>query len=411
MDGVGDIGKPTPLEEADTPNLDEIASKSRVGLMYTIGKGIAPESDTAIFSILGNNITKDYTGRGPIEAFGAGIKWKEGEVVFRANFASFEGNKLIDRRVKRMLTTEEAKELSKEINKNVKFDDKDSYFRFYPTIEHRGVLIIGNKKRKLYPNITNLDVGYKRIGNISTATSNRKFSLTKPLDEKSKKTSELINEFFEKVRKALSKSKINERRIKKGLLPANGILVRGGGNKLPNVKNINELTNRKWASVVGMPLETGITKLVGMEVFGFNYPKIKNEDIYSHLFNCLDVEIKNAKEKLKKYWKEFNAFYIHFKETDIPGHDGLRDKKIKMIEEIDKKFFSFAKKLDAHLIITADHCTPVSLKRHSDDPVPISIKDGNDNIKKFGENYFKNGSIFIEHGWELMKKLKVWLND
>ena len=405
MDGVGDIGNPTPLEEANTPNLDEIASNSRVGLMYTIGKGIAPESDTAIFSILGNDIIENYTGRGPIEAFGAGIKFNENEVVFRANFASFEGNKLVDRRVKRMLTTEEAKELSKEINEKVKFDDKDSYFRFYPTIEHRGVLVIGNKKEKLYPNITNLDVGYKKIGNISTAVSGGKFSLTKALDEKSTKTSELVNEFFEKVRNVLSKSKINEKRIKKGLLPANGILVRGGGNKLPNVKNINEMTKRKWASIVGMPLETGITKLVGMKVFGFEYPKIKNFDIYSHLFDCLDIEIENAKEKLKEHWNEFDAFYVHFKETDIPGHDGLRDKKIRMIEEIDKEFFSFAKKLDANLIITADHCTPVSLKRHSDDPVPISIKDGSDGINKFGENYFRNGSINIDHGWKLMKFL------
>ncbi len=405
MDGAGDVGNPTPLEEANTPNLDFLASKSRVGLMYTVRKGIAPESDTAIFSILGNNVIKNYTGRGPIEAFGAGIKFREGEVVFRTNFATMEGDKILDRRVGRSLNTKEAIKLAKEVNEKVKLSD-GFYFRFYSTIEHRGVLILGNKKRKLYPNVTNLDIGYRRIGKVTTAIPKVKFSLSKALDKRSKATADVVNEFFEKSRIVLENSNVNKKRKKEGKLVANAILIRGGGNRLPKVKNINEITGRRWASVVGMPLEKGITKLVGMKVFGFNYPKIVENDIYDHLFKCLNEEIRYAKYYLKREFKNFDAFYIHFKETDIPGHDGLRDKKIEMIEEIDRKFFSFVRKIDARVIVTADHCTPVKLKRHSDDPVPLMITDGSDGINRFGENYFKRGSIFIDKGWKLIPFIK-----
>ncbi len=405
IDGAADNGKNTSFESANTPNLDYLASKSKVGLMYTIGEGIAPESDTAVISLLGNKI-KNYTGRGPFEAYGFGINLKENEIAFRANFASFDDGTLIDRRVGRLLKTSEAKALAELINKKVKLDDKDAYFKFYSTIEHRGVLILGHKKKRLCQKITNLDVGYKIVNGVPIASKEAKaLSLVEPLSPRAKYTAKLVNEFFVKVRKVLDSSDINKKRVKKGLLPANGILLRGAGRKLYPMKNINELTGKKWAAIVGMPLEKGIAKHAGMDLLSFDYPEIKSYDIYKHLHRCLCTEIRNAKEKIKKYWDKYDAFYVHFKETDIPGHDGLKEEKVRMIEKIDKKFFSFVKKLDARIIVTCDHATPVKLKRHSSDPVPIIVSGESDNIDKFGENYFKNGSLKFAHGYELMKFL------
>ncbi len=405
IDGAADNGKNTSFETANTPNLDYLTSKSKVGLMYTVGKGIAPESDTAVISLLGNKI-KNYTGRGPFEAYGFGIKLKENEIAFRANFASFENGNLIDRRVGRLLKTSEAKELAKIINRKVKFDDKDAYFKFYSTIEHRGVLIIGHKKKKLCPKVSNVDVGYKIVNGVPIASKESKvLSLAKPLSPRAKRTADLVNEFFIKAREVLNDAEVNKKREKKGLLPANGILIRGAGNKLYPMKNINELTGKHWAAIVGMPLEKGIARNAGMDLLSFDYPEIRTYDIYRHLHRCLCTEIKNAKEKIKKYWNKYDAFYVHFKETDIPGHDGLKEEKVKMIEKIDKKFFSFARKLDARVIVTCDHATPTTLKRHSDDPVPIMITGESDGIDKFGENYFKEGSLHFNHGYELMKYL------
>src|SRR3989338_3928812 len=96
LDGLGDRPCPelagkTPLEAANTPNMDSLAKKGKTGLVYTVGKGIAPESDVAVISILGYDARKYYTGRGPLESFAEGIDVKDGDLAYRVNFATLGG--------------------------------------------------------------------------------------------------------------------------------------------------------------------------------------------------------------------------------------------------------------------------------------------------------------------------------
>ncbi len=80
---------------------------------------MAPESDSAVMSILGYDPNKYYTGRGgPLEALGAGYKIREGyEVAFRANFATIDASRnIVDRRVGRNLSSEEAAELARAVD-------------------------------------------------------------------------------------------------------------------------------------------------------------------------------------------------------------------------------------------------------------------------------------------------------
>ena len=79
LDGVGDLPHPdinnkTPLDAARTPNLDKLAENGKMGEVISVGKGIAPESDIAVFNMLGYKFQhSDYAGRGVIEAIGIGI--------------------------------------------------------------------------------------------------------------------------------------------------------------------------------------------------------------------------------------------------------------------------------------------------------------------------------------------------
>ncbi len=161
LDGVGDrpipeLGNKTPLEAANTPNMDALAKKGKQGLMYTVGKNIAPESDVAVICLLGYDAHKYYTGRGPLESFAEELDIKDGDAAFRVNFATIDDKgTIIDRRVGRNLSTEEAASLSEEINKKVKLKDAD--FIFKNTIGHRGVLVIKSKKSKLSGMVTNTD--------------------------------------------------------------------------------------------------------------------------------------------------------------------------------------------------------------------------------------------------------------
>ncbi len=228
LDGLGDlpipqIGNKTPLEAAATPNMDMLAKKARMGCVYTVGKGIAPESDIAVISILGYDAHKYYTGRGPLESYAEGLRVDDGDLAFRVNFATMQdeiSDRIKDRRVRRNLSTEEATALSYEINNNVKLKDPAS-FVFKNTIGHRGVLVIyTGKNRILSGDITNTDPAYAKEGAFGIALPKFKKVLGKARPVKGKEndptcalSAELINEFTEKSRIVLNNSQVNKKRI------------------------------------------------------------------------------------------------------------------------------------------------------------------------------------------------------
>ncbi|HEY6536547.1 MAG TPA: hypothetical protein VIY08_12230, partial [Candidatus Nitrosocosmicus sp.] len=150
LDGIGDLPHPdlnnlTPLESAITPNLDKIASNSISGQVTSVGKGIAPQSDIAVFNMLGYNFKdKKYVGRGVVECIGCNIDFKEGDLALRGNFATIDSNKkILDRRAGRTISKDDAESICELINKNVKIDGVD--IKVKPTIGHRVVLHIRKK--------------------------------------------------------------------------------------------------------------------------------------------------------------------------------------------------------------------------------------------------------------------------
>ena len=94
LDGVGDLPHPdlngkTPLQAASTPNMDKIARNGCMGEVISVGEGIAPESDIAVFNMLGYKFRHaDYVGRGVIEA----TDFKDGDLALRGNFATLDEN-------------------------------------------------------------------------------------------------------------------------------------------------------------------------------------------------------------------------------------------------------------------------------------------------------------------------------
>ena len=404
LDGLGDLAykqldEKSPLEKADMPNLGFLANRGEMGFMYPVRPGFIPESDEAIMSIFGNSLTS--SSRGQLEAVGAGIKLTRGDLALRINFAtidSYENGNIIDRRVGRTLTTREAEELAKAINK-IKLNCK---FIFKPTIQHRGVLVL---KGGFSDNITNNDITYYQEGKINIIN---KIEPCKPLDEtdSAQYTANILNEFLVKSYEVLDKHKINESRRKKGLLPANYILTRSGGIENPKLNSY-----KNWISIAYMPLEIGFSNLSGMNSFSFNYPKYKKGDIYENLYEGLREVCKFSSKVLEKNYKKTDYAYIHIKETDVPGHDNRPLEKIKMLEYIDKTLFkflvNFAPSKKINIVVTGDHSTPCILKSHSADPVPVlwyncSLPRQN---KKFCEKNARLGALGRIEGKDLLKKV------
>jgi len=401
---VKELGNQTPLEFAETPHMDLLARKGQTGLMYTVRKGISPESDVAVISILGYDPFKYHAGRGPIEAYGAGIKVNDGDLALRCNFATLgRGKEIIDRRAGRDLTTEEAKILAEALNKEVKLESYPAEFEFRDTLGHRGVLVIRSKKKPLSGQITNTDPAYERIEGLGVANAEAKMLLKKsePLNntEAAKISAMLVNEFTEKSHLILDKHEINLRRVTNGKLSANLILTRDAGDRLPQLYSINEKYGVRFACFADMTVERGISKLVGMDLIDLPPPSGDLRKDYMLRAN-----------KLSEMLPLYDSFYIHIKGPDEPGHDGECLLKAQSIAIVDKYFLEhLLPKIELEkclLCIASDHSTPCELRAHSDDPVPLLIsgdKIEGDGAKKFSEKECRKGSLgILKHGTELM---------
>ncbi len=402
IDGMGDLpnklldGK-TPLEVAETPNMDFLATRGELGLMYPVKPGFVPESDEAIVSLFNNDLS--LSTRGQLEARGSDLKLVRGDLALRVNFATVKeesnGKLIIDRRAGRTLTNKEAEILAKAINK-IRIPSK---FEFKSTIQHRGALVFrGGFSDNFMGNDSTYFQGKLKDQEMVISC--------KPLDEteNTQYTVNLVNEFLEKAYDVLRDHPINQERIRKGLMPANYLLIRGPGIENPKLKMY-----KKWLSVAYMPLEIGFSKTSGMDVFSFNYPPLKGLDAYKNLHLGLKKVCSFSIKILKRNHKKYDYAYIHIKETDLPGHDNKPFEKKEMLEYIDKTFFKFIKKFalpkKIKVLVTADHSTPCKLKRHSADPVPVLIY--NDSIpkeKKFSETDAAKGSLGKMNGRDLFKK-------
>jgi len=413
LDGLGDLpvkelGDKTPLEAAVTPNMDRLAQSGKTGVVYPVGRGIAPESDIAVISLLGYDAHKYYTGRGPLESFAEGLSVKAGDVALRVNFATVaeDGKTINDRRVGRNLTTEEAAALAKEINSKVTLSS--ATFEFKSTIGHRGILVIRGMHQKLSGWISNTDPAYGREGVFGVALEKfeNTVSISGPMpgyenDLSAKEAAKLLNEFTEKSIKVLNEAAVNKKRVKEGKMPGNLILSRDAGDHLPEFPPILSVFNLKFGSFVQMPVEKGIALLTGIDII--DVPQSSG-----HLDVDYPVWAKIALDSIQKY----DGIYVHLKGPDEPAHDGDFQKKKESIEAIDKYFFSsLLPKLDIAntiIAITADHSTVCAVKAHTADPVPLLVCGGNirpDGSMSFSERAAKLGSIGEMLGREILPYL------
>jgi len=407
LDGVGDLPHPdldgkTPLEAANTPTLDKIASNGTIGEVISVGKGIAPESDIAVFNMLGYKFKHaDYAGRGVIEAIGVGIDFKDGDLALRGNYSTLNDEEIIiDRRAGRHIEKEDADGVAKEIEDKIKLTSPDISVVVAPTIGHRVTVRIRKESQKLSSRITNTDPAYSNIGGMGVAKAVGDFLKIEkclPLEdtEDSKFTANLVNEFSEKSIEIMKNSQINKKRQEENKKQLSCILLRDAGNKFPDVIPINEKYGMNFSCIVDMPVELGISEVLKMKAFEAG-------------------RLTDYEEKARvaaKAMETQNSIYVHLKGPDEFGHDGDAIGKMKNIEEIDQRFFkTLVENIDSSkvaIIISADHSTPCINKGHSDDPVPVLVSGDfikNDGTTRMTEEQAKKGNIGLLQGAEVVSK-------
>ncbi len=407
LDGVGDRPTPeyenkTPLEAALTPNLDKLATKGRMGIVYTVKRGIAPESDAGVFSLLSYDPTRLELSRGVVEAIGSGIEFTTGDLALRCNFATVQGGQIVDRRAGRNVSSEEAAQLVEAVNGNEKLRSLID-FELKSTIGHRCALVFRGKGPRLSAAISNLDPAYERQGKITIAKTDVKLPTPipkcVPLNKTTvaRRTADLLNQFAALVNSVLENHTVNLNRTARGDQPANFLLMRDAGTKTPKVRTFNQKFGFRGVAVADMPVELGIAKVIGIDTRIF--PPDRSLEGYSQ----------RGVEALR-LMSDYDFVYVHLKGPDEPGHDGDFEGKKKAIEDIDAAFFSRLGELSSSfLCVTADHSTPCLAKGHTDDPVPLLISGPgvrSDGSMRFTEAYARKGKFgTIKHGYEIMRIL------
>ena len=414
LDGLGDdpnpaLGGATPLEAARTPNLDRLAAAGRNGYVTTVGEGIAPESDIAVFAVLGYDPRDHHSGRGPLESVGVGLNVADGDLAYRVNFATVERDgdrwRIVDRRVGRNLTSAEAAELAIEVNEKVTLPGAS--FDFRATIGHRGVLVLRSHKGPLSAEVENSDPAYGRVGSLGVALETFEPYVVRvgPIDghegdERARRAATITNEWLAAAFEVLDASGVNERRRSKGRLAGNFVLTRDGGDHVPKLQSFKDRFGPAMGCFVEMPVELGIARLMGMGVVEAptGIPQREQYDAWAAL----------TLEAIRDY----DGLYVHIKGPDVPAHDGDHAAKIATIEDIDRIYFGgVLDDLDLSKVIvavTADHSTSCLRKAHTDGPVPLLISGGavpSDGVDVYGETASRHGSLGHLLGPQIMPNL------
>ena len=387
LDGMGDrpadiLGGKTPLEAANTPNMDFLAKAGINGIMDPIAPGIRAGSDTAHLSILGYDPYEVYTGRGPFEAAGEGLDLRPGDVAFRCNFSTVDGHmNVVDRRAGRI--KEGTHELAKELD-GMRLEGVDVIFR--ESVEHRAVLVL--RGDGLSPNISDADP--HELGPVHHV---------EPLDDtdEARRTSDIVNEFVRISHERLKDSRINIEREKKGLPPANIVLPRGAG-MVPHMESAEGRYGIKAGAIAGVSIVKGVCRLAGMEILDVRGARGSADSDFG--------------EKIRagiEYLEKGDFVLINMKAPDLFGHDGDPKGKKEIIERIDAAMHPLREVLDRTIVaITADHSTPCDVMDHSGDPVPLLIAGKGvrtDDVDGFGERSAPKGGLCRIRGNDLMNIL------
>lgn len=370
LDGLGDLphaahGGRTPLEAAKTPNLDAIARESALGRLTPVAPGITPGSGPGHLGLFGYDPLTHRVGRGVLEALGAGIELRPGDVAARANFCTLDaGGVVTDRRAGRIPTETCARLVARLRAELGAFEDVN-------------VLLQEGKGHRFVAVLRGPGLG----GQVSDADPHKEgkpVPASAPLEPGAthEKTARIVNAFVARATAVLRAES-----------PANGILLRGLSER-PNYASYRERFRLRAAAIAAYPMYRGVASLAGMS------PHVPEGEGAADAFAVA-----------RREWDAHDYLFLHIKGTDMAGEDGDFDAKVAAIEEVDRALPELLAGSPDVLCVTGDHSTPVAVRGHSWHPVPALVHArwcGADGAPRFHEATCRHGSLGVLPARDLM---------
>ena len=347
IDGLGGLPHPktgmTELEAAKTPNLDRLAKEGICGIMDPVSPGIIPGSAPGHLALFGYDPLRFVVGRGVLEALGIDFELKERDVAARGNFCTVDGRGLItDRRAGR-ISSQRCTELCQLLD-GVSIDGVALFVS--PVKEHRFVVVF--RGEGLSSELSDSDPQKEGLAPKSVIA----------LSAEATRAASIANEFIARAKAALADQ-----------YPTNMVLLRGFA-KYPDFPKMGEVFGLKAAAIAPYPMYRGLAKVVGME------PLATGATIEEEFFALID------------HYDSYDYFFLHVKEADIAGEDGDFDRKVRVIEEVDRALPRLIGLDPDVIIVSGDHSTPAVLKGHSWHPVPFLLRSRwcrPDGVEEFSE--------------------------
>jgi len=359
--GYATAERGTELEEADTPNLDELAAAGLTGLLDPVGAGITPGSGPAHLSLFGYDPFDYHLGRGALSAAGLEVHLNPGDVAARGNLATIDDAGVItDRRAGRIPDLE-ALEVVRMLTERVSIPGVEVLF--VHEAQHRVLVVL--RGQDLDPHVDDTDPQVTGCPPLTPMAQTRAAT----------HTAEVVAELDRQARHILAEQP-----------KANAILLRGldSHRQLPTVQ---ERYGLRAAAIAVYPMYRGIGRLVGMDPVG--PPTTMDEQIVL----------------LKEHWNDYDFFFFHHKPADSAGEDGDFDAKVAAIEAIDVVVPQLMAMGPDVVAVTGDHATPSQMAAHSWHSVPVLLhgdRVGRDEVTKFGERFCLQGALGRRPARELM---------
>ena len=390
LDGAADtpvkeLGGKTPLEAANKPNIDALASLGEMGMVTTVPQNLPPGSDVANLAVFGYDPQKYYTGRSPLEALSMGVSLSLTDTTFRTNLVTlsdaepYSQKTMIDYSSDE-ISTEESSQLIAAVNEALGCKE----YEFFSGISYRHLMVWHDKEND--------------------------FSLTPPHDILDRCVGEYLPkdktllDLMEKSYEILKDHPVNLERIKRGLRPANSIWIWGNGTK-PALSTFSELYGINGSVVSAVDLIKGIGVGAGLNVV----------DVIGATGNVHTNFDGKAEAAIREMKNGASFVYVHLEAPDEAGHRHEIDNKVKAIELIDEKIVAPILKYlkdegeEFSMLLMPDHPTPLAIRTHTSDPVPYilyrSDARGEGEKRSYTEENARHTGIVVKEGYTLMAKL------
>lgn len=374
----------TPLEAADTPYMDALASRGIMGLAKTVPDSMKPGSDVANLSVLGYDPLKCYSGRSSLEALSVGVPMKETDVVYRVNIVTLsEEEPYVEKTIidhsSGEISTEDADILMNAIRKA--FNNEE--FTFYTGTSYREAVVWDHGKYLEFAQ------PHDHLGEVIAP-----YLPQEPM----------IRAMMEKSFEILNNHPVNLARAAQGKNKANSLWFWGPGTK-PAMENFTQKTGKTGVMISAVDLLKGMAIGAGMKVLDVPGATGSLETNY---------EGKAAAAAKALLEDGYDFAYIHIEAPDEMGHQGSLPKKLLSIENIDKRVLGpLLDKLDAsgetyRLLLTPDHPTPIRCRTHTAAPVPYLLYDSacqRKSVAFYNEKEAAATGDYMEEGYRLIEKL------